>query len=101
MLDKLMVLLGISANDGKEELLELLIKNAKAFATLYCNLPKYSSDMDFIIMKMVVEDYNKIGSEGLESRSFSGVSENYINGYSAEVLSQLEMFSKKSSIKFL
>ena len=33
MLDKLMILLGISANDGKEELLELLIKNAKAFAT--------------------------------------------------------------------
>lgn len=101
MLDKLMVLLGISANDGKEELLELLIKNAKTFATLYCNLPEYSSDMDFIIMKMVVEDYNKIGSEGLESKSFSGVSENYIDGYSAGVLSQLKMFSKKSGIRFL
>ena len=101
MLDKLMILLGISANDDKEELLELLIKNAKAFATFYCNLPEYSSDMDFIIIKMVVEDYNKLGSEGLNSRSFSGVSESYIDGYSEAVLSQLKMFSKKSSIRVL
>ena len=38
---------------------------------------------------MVIEKYNKLGTEGLTSVSTNGINENYIEGYSESVLSKL------------
>lgn len=85
ILDKIKLLLP-NAND---DILSLLIDLAKDFSINYCNLSEYNTALDNIIVKMVLEDFNKLGSEGISSKSFSGVSESYTTDYSAEIYKML------------
>lgn len=90
MLDKILLLLGPAA-DSQDELISLLINNAKAYLLLYCGLDEYSTDYDTIIIRMVIEDWNKLGSEGVSSKSFSGLTETFsTTGYSALVTNLLD-----------
>lgn len=92
MFDKIRLLIGPAASD---ELIELLISQAKSFFLLFCNISEYDSKYDALIIRMVVEDYNKMGSEGLKSKSFNGLSESYSDDpYSPMVMSQLRGFSR-------
>lgn len=92
MLEKLRLLLG---NSASEELLELLISQAQDFLLLFCGISEYDEKYDSLIVRMVVEDYNKMGNEGIKSRSFSGLSESYIEDpYSAIIMSQLKSYKR-------
>lgn len=95
MLEDILFLLGDSGN-GQDDLINLLISHAKAFIASQTQQP-YSSDYDFICIKMVLEDFNKLGSEGLASKTFNGISEVYDNasGYSAGLMAQLKSFKPK------
>lgn len=93
MLEKLKTLLGI-ATDDKDELLNLLISNAKAFVLSYCGLSAYTSSFDNVVLKMALEDYNRLGSEGKTSQSFSGLSESYNDDYSSAVYSFLKRYRR-------
>lgn len=95
MLEKIKILLGIADEDAsKDELLNLLISNAKAFAISFCGYDEYTSKLDAVVMKMVLEDYNRMGAEGISSRSFSGVSESYSDDYSTGIYTLLKRFKK-------
>lgn len=95
MLEKILLLIGA---DADQELVNLLISNAKAFLLLYCGFSEYSSAYDAIVIKMVVEDYNRLGSEGLSSKSFSGLSETFSDtAYSPLVMSMLNMAKSQGS----
>lgn len=76
MLDNIILLIGSSA-EGQDDLINLLIKQAKAYLVLYLGLESYDTAYDSLIIKMVIEDWNRRGSEGIASRSFSGLSESY------------------------
>lgn len=88
MLDKIKILLGIT-DDSKDELLSILIGITKDEAIDFCNLEDYISKLDSAVIQMVIEKYNKLGTEGLTSVSTNGINENYIEGYSESVLSKL------------
>ena len=88
MLEKIKILLGLS-DDDKDELLSILIALCKDEATDFCNLDEYSTKLDSAVITMVIERYNKMGSEGLSSDSSSGINASYIDGYSEIVLSKL------------
>lgn len=95
MLEKIKLLLGILDEDtSKDDLIELLISNAKDYAVSFCGYEEYSSKFDTIIIRMVVEDYNRLGSEGISSKSFNGISESYIEGYSTEITNSLKRYKK-------
>lgn len=95
MLEKIKLLLGISDEDTtKDELINLLISNAKDYAVSFCGYGEYNSQFDVIVMKMVVEDYNRLGSEGISSKSFNGISESYTEDYSAGILNSLRRYKK-------
>lgn len=95
MLEKIKLLLGISEEDtSKDDILELLISNAKAYTVSFCGYSEYNSQFDVIVMKMVVEDYNRLGSEGMSSQSFNGISESYNDDYSTGILNYLKKFKK-------
>lgn len=92
MFDKINLLLGGAAS---EELIELLISQAKSFLLLFCNLSEYNSKYDALIIRMVVEDFNKMGSEGVKSKSFNGLSESFGDDpYSPLIMTQLRSFTK-------
>lgn len=88
MLEKIKILLGLT-NDSKDELLSVLIALCKDEAIDFCNLKEYSAKLDSAIIGMVIERYNKIGTEGVTSVSTNGINESYVDGYSEIVLSKL------------
>lgn len=87
MLDNIKLLLGITTSD-KDELLELLISQATTEAKEYTN-NKDVSRLSPAICKMVIYNYNRLGTEGLDSEGYSGVSYSYSANYPDTVLSLL------------
>lgn len=89
MLDKIKLLLGI-AGDDKDELIQTLISLCKDEAIDYCNLEEYTSKLDSAVIQMVIERYNRLGSEGLSSTTSSGIKEEYSSNYSNPVIRKLQ-----------
>jgi hypothetical protein len=88
MLDKIKLLLSI-IDDTADDLLNTLIAICKEEAYIYCNLPEYNEKLDNIVVFMVIEKYNRIGSEGTESQSASGISATYESFYSEKIVKML------------
>ena len=95
MLQKLKLLLGISLEDDTQDaLLELLIDMNTQEALSFCNLSQYSSKLEIVILKMCVQSYNRMGSEGATGESFSGISQSYVDGFSDDIKSLLKRFRR-------
>jgi hypothetical protein len=94
MLEKIKLLLSRVDDDTADELLNTLIAMCKEEAYIYCNLPEYDTKLDFIVVSMVIEKYNRMGSEGALSQSSSGVSAAYDSFYSDKVVRMLNKFRK-------
>lgn len=88
MLDKIKLLLSI-IDDTADDLLNTLIAICKEEAYIYCNLPEYNEKLNNIVVFMVIEKYNRIGSEGTESQSASGISATYESFYSEKIVKML------------
>ena len=88
MLDKIKILLGVTGDD-KDELLLILISLCKDQATEYCNLDEYSAKLDSAVIEMVIERYNKMGTEGISKAASSGLTEEYMYDFSAPILKKL------------
>jgi len=97
MLNKLKLLLNIQ-DDTEDELLYTLISLCKEEAYTYCNLPEYDKKLDAVVISMVVERYNRIGSEGTTQQSSSGVSMTYDSFYSDRVR---WMLNKNRKVKMI
>lgn len=93
MLEKIKLLLSIS-DDAADKLLNTLISMCKEEAYIYCNLLEYDDKLDFIVVSMVIEKYNRMGSEGTLSQSSSGVSASYDSFYSDKIVRMLNKFRK-------
>ena len=92
MLEKIKLLL--NKDDSADELLNTLISMCKEEAYIYCNLPEYDSKLDNIVVSMVIEKYNRMGSEGILSQRSSGASASYDSFYSDKVVRMLNKFRK-------
>lgn len=77
-----------------DELIESLIDNAKQFAKTYTGQKYIDEKFDSIITRIVLEDYNKLGAEGIQSQSVAGASESYNDDYSEQIYRQLKRFRK-------
>lgn len=95
MLDEIKILLGITDN-AQDALLDILIKQCVYDAQTITGESDYFK-MRPVIVRMVIENYNKIGTEGVDSVSTSGITEKYTEGYSANILALLSKYKK---IKF-
>lgn len=95
----LKVVLGIDLMDtSKDELLDYLIEDAINEVISYCNLRSYDEKLNSIVIKMASQNYNKAKIQGITSQSYSGVSESYTDGYTVDVIAQL---NKNRRVKFL
>ena len=97
MTEDVKTLLGSSASNYTEAQIELCLEMAKAEVETYCRC-SVDDSLKTAIKMMAVIKLNRLGSEGLASQSYSGVSENYINGYPTEVL---EILKRKRKVKML
>lgn len=84
------MLLGIDdASDDTK--LSLLLEQAEDEAIAYTN----NNDLaDNLIIQMAIYKYNRLGTEGLNSEGYSGVSFNYMSDYPDYIVKQLKRFKK-------
>ncbi len=80
----------LSVTDGeKDTLLEALLENAYSLAVAFTNAETIPSPL---LTRMVCEDYSK--DSGIVKKTRAGMSEEYINGYSASVISFLRSLKR-------
>lgn len=88
MLEKTKLLLGI-ADNSKDDLLTFLIKQAIEEVIAYTH-NDCVDELSTIIIKMVAYNYNRLGTEGLDSEGYSGVSFNYSADYPEPIIRALK-----------
>ncbi len=88
MLDKVKLLLGIAADD-KDDLLTLLIESATEEAVAYTH-NECVLELETTIIKMVVYNYNRLGTEGVDGEGYSGVSFTYSADYPESIMRALK-----------
>ena len=94
MLGKIKLLLSKLEDDTLDDLLVTLINLCKDEAIAYCNRDIYDESMDFVVIQMVIERYNRMGSEGATSQSASGAGATYDSFYSDKVVRMLNKVRK-------
>ena len=98
MIEEIKVLLGTNASKYTDEQIGLALKQSLAEIEGYCNRePDY--ELEVIATKMSVIKLYRLGTEGLNSHSFTGVSEAFLNGYPTEIMMVLNMKRKYGSLR--
>ena len=96
MLDKLKLILSIK-DDTKDDLLTLLIEQAIEEALNYTHQDSIEN-LRSTIISMVVYKYNRLGTEGLDSEGYSGVSFGYSTDYPESIMRALKSQRKLITI---
>lgn len=97
MIDEIRLLLGDAEGNFTDAQIGLCLKWALAEVEAYCGRD-IDYELEVMAMKIAIIKLNRINTEGLASQSYSGVSENYIDGYPADILAVL---NRKRKIKVL
>lgn len=97
-LDSVKTMVGIEIDDtGKDALIQLLIEQAKNEFLQYTNRTNVPNEASNVILDMIIVKYNLLGTEGLQSQSYSGMSEAYAN-YSPQLISSLNRYRKVKTL---
>lgn len=84
MIEEIKILLGDAASNFTDAQIGLCLKMALAEVEAYCRR-ELDYELEMVAEKIAILKLNRLGSEGLASQSFSGVSESYIDGYPADI----------------
>ena len=90
-------MLGDAADNYSDAQIGLALKHALAEVEAYCNR-HVDYELEIIAQKIAVIKLNRTNTEGLASQSYSGVSESYTDGYTADIIAAL---NRKRKIKIL
>lgn len=88
MIDEIKLLLGDAAANYTDAQIALALKLALAEVEAYCGR-EADSVLELAAQEIAVIKLNRVGSEGLASQAYSGVSESYIDGYPAHLKATL------------
>ena len=97
MTEEIKILLGAAADNYTEAQISLAYRLAVDEVETYCNR-ELNTSLELIALKIAVIKLNRMNTEGLTGQSYSGVSENYVDGYPADILAVL---NRKRKIKVL
>lgn len=92
MLEKLKTLLKKTDSDS-DGLLRILLDFTTEEVVNYTH--SYDLDkLENVIISIAIWKYNRLGSEGLNSENYSGVSFSYLNEYPDNILKQLQSYRR-------
>ena len=81
LLNRMKVLLGIADNklltDNNDELLMEILDITKSKILNYINSSELPKELEFVLIELAIQRYNKIGSEGIASESVDGRTTSY------------------------
>ena len=95
MIEDIKLMLGDAAANYTDAQIALFAKQALAEVESYCNR-KADLELELAAVMWAVVKLNRINTEGLTGQSMSGISENYIDGFPADILAIL---NRKRKIK--
>ena len=84
MIEEIKLLLGDAASNYTDAQIGLALKMALAEVEAYCKR-EADSVLELCAERIAIIKLNRMNTEGLASQSYSGVSENYIDGYPADI----------------
>lgn len=93
MIENIKLLLGLKDDDSKDEMLMVLIQRCINEAKNYTHNDSIR-DYENVIEDMVVYRFNRLGTEGVDAESYSGVTFNYSADYPESILRQLRSHRK-------
>lgn len=92
------VLLGMDMKDeSKDLLLNILSEAAESDFLAYTHRTGIPDSAICVIVEMIVIKYNLLGTEGLASQSYSGITETYAN-YPPQLINALNSFKKVKTL---
>lgn len=97
MIEEIKILLGDAADSFTDAQIGLCAKLALAEVEAYCNRT-IDIELELVAQRIAIIKLNRLNSEGLAGQSYSGVSENYVDGYPADILAIL---NRKRKIKVM
>ena len=99
MVEEVKILLGDSANSFTQEQIEVCCKWAIAEVEAYTGRTIANDyELEIAAQTIAILKINRLGSEGLASQGYSGVSETYVDGYPASIVAIL---NRKRKIKVI
>ena len=84
MVEEIKILLGDAAKNFTDDQIGLCAKDALAEVEGYCHR-ELDYELEIVARRIAIIKLNRINTEGLASQSFSGSSENYIDGYPIDI----------------
>ena len=97
LVEEIKLMLGDAAANYSDALINLCLKQALLEVEEYCGR-SLDASLELAAEKIAIIKLNRMNTEGLNSQSYSGVSEDYIDGYPADILAIL---NKKRKIKVM
>lgn len=97
MLEEIKLLLGEAAANHSDAQISLAYKIALNEVEEYCKRDADTA-LELIAEQIAVIKLNRMGTEGLASQAYSGVSESFIDGYPDEIKAVL---NRKRKVKFI
>ena len=88
MLEEIKLMLGESADNYSDALIQLALKMAIIEVESYCNR-ELDPQLEVMAERIAVIKLNRMNTEGLTSQAYSGVSESYLDGLPADILAVL------------
>lgn len=95
MIEEIRLLLGAAAENYTDTQIGLALKISMLEVENYCNR-ELDASLELLAQRIAIIKLNRLGTEGLASQGFSGVSESFIDGYPADILAAL---NRKRKIK--
>lgn len=84
MIEEIKLMLGDAASNYTDAQISLALKLALAEVEAYCKR-EADSVLELCAERIAIIKLNRMNTEGLASQSFSGVSENYLDGYPDDI----------------
>lgn len=95
--DKLLQSLNLKIKNVSNELIVDFITDAETDVRTHTNRPAPEAlpvGCETIIKEIVLMRYNRFGSEGIASESFSGVSQSYVDDFPEDIKRRLNKFRR-------
>ena len=80
LLNRIKTLLGVTDND---ELIDEIIELTKSKILNYINEEELPKELEFILIELAIQRFNRIGSEGIASENIDGKSVSYEDDFEA------------------
>ena len=96
LLNRIKVILGITDND---ELLIEILNITKSKILNYINQSELPMELEFVLIELSIQRYNRIGSEGISSESVDGKSVSYEDDFESYKVYLDDYISKNGTNK--